>query len=204
MALDRSTSALSALLPALTLRAGGRCELCAREGELSPRSVPPAEPATADRSILLCADCDAGVDAPEGRPAARWSPLSEAIWSEVPAVKVQAWRLLSALSGEAWAAAALEAAYLDEDTLAWAEAGAREAPEAAEAEATARDSNGAVLREGDSVTLIKDLPVKGGGFTAKRGTLVKGIHLIGDPDHVEGSVNKIQIVLKTAFLKRVS
>ena len=41
------------------------------------------------------------------------------------------------------------------------------------------------------------------GFTAKRGTLVKGIRLTGDPEHVDGRVNKVAIVLKTRFLKKV-
>ena len=49
----------------------------------------------------------------------------------------------------------------------------------------------------------QDLDVKGGGFTAKRGTLVKGIRLIeGDPDNIEGRVNKMSLVLKVKFLKK--
>ena len=65
-----------------------------------------------------------------------------------------------------------------------------------------RDSNGTPLAEGDAVTLIKDLEVKGAGFTAKRGTLVKGIHLTDEAGMVEGRVNGITIVLKTQFLKK--
>jgi protein PhnA len=59
-----------------------------------------------------------------------------------------------------------------------------------------------VLVDGDAVTLIKDLDVKGANFTAKRGTLVKGIRLTDDPALVEGRVNGIAIYLKTAFLKK--
>jgi protein PhnA len=40
-----------------------------------------------------------------------------------------------------------------------------------------KDSNGAILKDGDNVTLIKDLKVKGTSATLKRGTLVKGIRL---------------------------
>jgi len=58
------------------------------------------------------------------------------------------------------------------------------------------------LTSGDSVTLIKDLDVKGTSFVAKRGTLVKGIRLTDNPEHVEGRVNKVSIVLKTQFLKK--
>lgn len=68
---------------------------------------------------------------------------------------------------------------------------------------TVRDSNGAELKEGDNVTLIKDLKVKGTSVTLKRGTLVKGIHLTDDPDEVECRVEKVKgLVLRTEFLKK--
>lgn len=65
-----------------------------------------------------------------------------------------------------------------------------------------KDSNGAVLVEGDSVTVIKDLKVKGGSSDLKRGTLVKKIHLVDDPDVVECRVNGSVLVLRTEFLKK--
>jgi alkylphosphonate utilization operon protein PhnA len=66
-----------------------------------------------------------------------------------------------------------------------------------------RDSNGALLKEGDNVTLIKDLKVKGTSVTLKRGTMVKGIHLTDDPDEVECRVEKVKgLVLRTEFLKK--
>lgn len=68
----------------------------------------------------------------------------------------------------------------------------------------ARDSNGAVLAEGDSVQVIKDLKVKGTSSTLKRGTLIKNIHLTEDPEEIECRVEKIKgLVLKTCFLKKV-
>lgn len=66
------------------------------------------------------------------------------------------------------------------------------------------DSNGNVLNAGDSVTLIKDLIVKGGGFSASRGTLVKNLVLTSNPKHVEGRVNGTIIVLVAAFLKKAN
>ena len=67
-----------------------------------------------------------------------------------------------------------------------------------------KDSNGALLNEGDSVTLIKDLKVKGTSVTLKRGTLVKGIHLTDNEEEVECRVEKVKgLVLKTCFLKKV-
>ena len=66
----------------------------------------------------------------------------------------------------------------------------------------ARDSNGALLAEGDSVTLIKDLKVKGSSLTLKRVTLVKNIHLTNSASEVEGRAGGSTMVLKTAFLKK--
>lgn len=66
-----------------------------------------------------------------------------------------------------------------------------------------KDSNGAVLSEGDSVQVIKDLKVKGGSSDLKRGTLIKKIHLIGDPGNIECRVDGSTLVLKTIFLKKV-
>lgn len=66
-----------------------------------------------------------------------------------------------------------------------------------------RDSNGTALSEGDSVTVIKDLKVKGTSLTIKRGTLIKGIHLTDDEEEIECKVEKIKdLVLKTCFLKK--
>lgn len=66
-----------------------------------------------------------------------------------------------------------------------------------------RDSNGNLLSEGDSVTLIKDLPVKGANVTLKRGTTIKNIRLTDDPAEIECNAEKVKgLVLKTCFLKK--
>ena len=66
-----------------------------------------------------------------------------------------------------------------------------------------KDANGAILNQGDNVVLIKDLPVKGAGFTAKRGTAVRGISLVADnPAHIEGRVEGQRIVILTQFVKK--
>lgn len=70
-------------------------------------------------------------------------------------------------------------------------------------DAETKDSNGAPLAEGDSVQVIKDLKVKGGSSDLKRGTLIKKIHLIGDPDNIECRVDGSTLVLKTIYLKKV-
>jgi protein PhnA len=66
-----------------------------------------------------------------------------------------------------------------------------------------KDSNGNTLHDGDSVTLIKDLKVKGSSETLKRGTLVKSIRLTGNPEEIECNTKQVKgLVLRTEFLKK--
>ena len=67
-----------------------------------------------------------------------------------------------------------------------------------------KDSNGNVLSTGDTVTLIKDLKVKGsGGVTLKRGTVIKNIRLTLDADEIECNADKVKgLVLRTEFVKK--
>lgn len=66
-----------------------------------------------------------------------------------------------------------------------------------------KDSNGAVISDGDTVQVIKDLKVKGMSKTLKRGSTIKGVRLTGNPEQIECRIGKSTIVLKTAFMKRV-
>ena len=65
-----------------------------------------------------------------------------------------------------------------------------------------KDSNGNILKDGDTVKLIKDLKVKGSSITLKRGTVVKNIKLIDDADEVDCRVEKMASVLRTEFLAK--
>ncbi|RIK93187.1 MAG: PhnA protein [Proteobacteria bacterium] len=66
-----------------------------------------------------------------------------------------------------------------------------------------KDSNGNILQDGDSVSLIKDLKVKGTSTTLKRGTLVKNIRLTGNTAEVECNTKQVKgLVLKSEFLKK--
>ena len=67
----------------------------------------------------------------------------------------------------------------------------------------AKDSNGNVLNDGDSVTLIKDLKVKGSSINLKRGTVVKKIRLTDNEQEVDCRVNGMSMVLRTEFLRKV-
>ena len=69
-------------------------------------------------------------------------------------------------------------------------------------DSTPRDSNGAELIDGDSVTVIKDLKVKGSSMVIKRGTKVKSIRLTDNSDEVDCKIDGSSIVLKTCFLKK--
>ncbi len=67
-----------------------------------------------------------------------------------------------------------------------------------------RDVNGNVLNEGDTVTVIKDLKVKGSSIPLKQGTVIRNIRLVADDaENIEGNSDKIKgLVLKTCFLKK--
>jgi protein PhnA len=127
-----------------------------------------------------------------------WRCLNDSMWNQEPAVQVMSYRLLHKLSAESWAQDALEMIYMADDVKTWAEQGIA----AAEREGPTRDSNGTELQDGDDVTLIKDLKVKGANFTAKQGTMVRGITLTDNPEHIEGKVNGTRIVLVSAYLKK--
>lgn len=66
-----------------------------------------------------------------------------------------------------------------------------------------KDSNGKLLRDGDSVTVIKDLKVKGSSKTLKAGTKIKKIRLVDGDHDVECKVDGMGVMLKSKFLKRV-
>ncbi len=66
-----------------------------------------------------------------------------------------------------------------------------------------RDSVGNVLADGDQVTLIKDLTVKGAGQTLKRGTLIKSIRLTGDAQEIDCRYDGIKgLVLRAEFVRK--
>ena len=91
--------------------------------------------------------------------------------------------------------------YLSDEELAWAKSYGDGIDE--EDRVIHKDANGAVLAAGDTVSLVKDLNVKGGGFTAKRGTSVRNITL--DPnnsEYIEGKVEGQKIVILTQYVKK--
>lgn len=165
------------------------CPLCtAATNDLTDVDVPGG---TAPASVAICHTCDAQLGAPSED---HFRALALTMWSDDPAIQVLAYRTLGKL-GTPWAQDLADQLYLDDDTRAWADNVA--------AASAHKDAHGATLNAGDSVVLVKDLTVMGAGFTAKRGTAVRGIALVPDnPAHIEGRVEGQRIVILTEFVKR--
>jgi len=190
-----------AIEKALQARSESKCELCGATDNLGVFAVPPTSDGSADQSILACSTCSSQIENPEATDANHWRCLNDSMWSQVPAVQVVAWRMLTRLRGEGWPQDLLDMMYMEDETKAWAEAGVDGAGE--EEKIIHRDCNGAILEAGDSVTLTKDLDVKGSSLTAKRGTAVRNIRLVQDhEDQIEGRVDGQQIVILTKFVKK--
>lgn len=91
----------------------------------------------------------------------------------------------------------------DEASGEWLPASELAARQAAEGAVEVRDSVGNLLQDGDQVTLIKDLEVKGAGQTLKRGTLIKAIRLTGDPQEIDCKYEGIKgLVLRAEFVRK--
>ncbi|MCW8870130.1 MAG: PhnA domain-containing protein [Proteobacteria bacterium] len=183
---------------ALQQRSNQQCELCRSEDNLSAFLVTPKEGNDISDYVHICEQCRRQIDNPENMDVNHWHCLNDSIWSEVPAVKVLAWRVLQHLQKNHGPQDLLDMMYLTDEESTWARSGFS----TGDAEKH-RDSNGHELLDGDDVTLIKDLKVKGAGFTAKQGTKVKNISLVADnPAHIEGKVESQRIVILTEFVKK--
>ena len=185
----------------LLARSESKCELCSSTENLTVYEVPPESDGNPEQSVLLCDTCKDQIENPDKVDANHWRCLNDTMWSQIPAVQVMAWRMLSRLRAEGWPQDLLDMLYLDDDLLTWAQSTGEGIND--EDKVIHKDSNGAVLETGDTVTLIKDLTVKGANFTAKRGTAVRKISLVPDnAKHIEGRVEGQQIVILTEFVKK--
>jgi protein PhnA len=176
-------------------RSSSACELCGSAEDPEDRVIAPKTGASDDERVVLCAHCRKQMDQADAMDPNHWRCLSNSIWSPVPAVQVLSWRILRQMADQDWAADLLGQIYLDEATMEWAQAN--------EENILHQDSNGNTLQNGDTVTLIQDLPVKGANFTAKRGTAVRGIRLVPDNrEQIEGKVNEQHIVILTRYVRK--
>ncbi|MBK9191431.1 MAG: PhnA domain-containing protein [Crocinitomicaceae bacterium] len=182
-------------------RSNSTCEICGSKNNLSVFNISLTKNESADESALLCSTCTDQISNPEKTDAQHWRCLNDCMWSEVPAVKIISWRMLNRLRGEGWPNDLLDMLYLNDDELKLAQATGEGLDE--EDKIIHKDSNGALLANGDTVVLIKDLDVKGGGFTAKRGTAVRNIMLVdNNAEHIEGKVEGQHIVILTKYVKK--
>ena len=191
------------LLKKLEQRSDNTCELCGSKENLTMYQVSPSTDADENDSILICQTCSDQIENTDKVDINHWRCLNDSMWSEVTAVQVVAWRMLTRLKSEGWPQDLLDMMYLDEENLAWAKATGE--GEVDENQIIHRDVNGVVLQAGDSVVLIKDLKVKGSSLVAKQGTAVRRISLDRDnAEFIEGKVGPTQIVIITKYVKKIS
>ncbi len=178
-------------------RSGHSCELCQSKSSLSVHEVEPCD-GSAEQCLLICKQCEDFLGKSDADSVNHWRCLNDSMWSPIPAVQVTAYRQLKTIAAHGWPQTLIDTLYLEPDIQAWADSDNT----LDELTPLVVDSNGSQLNAGDTVTIIKDLDVKGAGFTAKRGTSVKNINVGSDPSHIEGRVNGVRIMLKTCFLKK--
>jgi protein PhnA len=175
-------------------RANNCCELCNSTENLEIYEVLPSD-GSVEEAILVCSICQEQLKDNSKIDENHWHCLNDAMWSEVNAVKVVAFRMLTILKKQDM----LDMIYLEDTILNWAKKGL----EAEENKIIHKDANGVILNVGDTVSILKDLEVKGAGFTAKRGTAVRNIGLPQDDEsHIEGRVNGTKIMILTKYLKK--
>lgn len=177
-------------------RANSQCELCAATNDLSVYVVPNGDE-TANQSVLVCGTCNEQLNDDSKLEESHWHCLNDAMWSELDAVKVVAYQMLHKLKNQDL----IDMMYLEDDVKAWADAGLE--VEEDEPSEIKKDANGVILNSGDSITVLKDLDVKGSHIVAKRGTVVKNIRMCDVSGHIEGKINGTSIYLKCEFIKKM-
>lgn len=186
----------------LKQRSGGVCELSGEAGNLNLYEVEPTDGNQPERAILISDKALAQIEKREEPDSVYWEKiLPTSMWSEVPGVQVVSWRMFNRFRNESWAADALDMMYLDDETLEWAKASGDHTGDGTVE--LHKDSNGNILQNGDTVSLTKDLDVKGSSLVAKIGTAVRNIRLVRDNhEQIEGKIDGQSIVILTKFVKK--
>jgi len=188
-----------ALSRELNKRCESKCELCGGEESLSTYIVSPKNGDKLEEQVAICATCNDQMEDVDKMDINHWRCLNDSMWNSEPAIQVLSYRLLHKLGAESWAQDAINMIYMEPDTMEWAQEGIEDESE----KIVHKDSNGNILENGDTVTLIQDLNVKGASLTAKRGTAVRRIRLSHDnAEHIEGKVDGQHIVILTKFVKK--
>ena len=178
-------------------RSGSVCEICGSDENLVVYLVEPKTEDIPENCILITKNLKDQIENPETMNPNDWRGLSDSMWNENLPVQIVSWRMLARLKNHDL----LDMMYLDEDALEWAKATGEADDD--EGKIIHKDSNGNILKDGDSVVLIKDLDVKGATFTAKRGAAVHNIKLVWDnAEQIEGRVENQHIVILTQYVKK--
>jgi len=160
-------------------------------------AVYPRSGASDDEKLVICSSCKNQLTGEVPLDANHWRCLNESMWNPVPAIQVISYRMLERLHEHAWALELKNQMYMDEATLEWARH--------KDTHLVHKDAFGNLLNDGDTVSLVKDLAVKGAGFTAKRGTAVRRIRCVHDNEnHIEGKVNGQTIIILTQYVKKMN
>lgn len=185
----------------LQKRSNNSCELCKNTEGLSVYHIIPNSKTLQD-SLYACPTCITQMQNVDAIDPNHWRCLNESMWSEHLPVKVMAWRMLNRIKSETWPQDLLDMMYLDDETLAFANAEGDGDDD--ENKPVHKDVNGVILKAGDSVVLIKDLKVKGSSMVAKQGTPVRRISLDHDnSEYIEGKVDGQHIVIITKYVKKL-
>ena len=180
----------------LNKRSNAKCELCGNEENLLSYIVFPKSGEKLEEQIAICNTCLTQMEG-DDLDKNHWRCLNDSMWSEFRAVQVISWRMLNRVLSSGWSQDLLDMMYLDVDALEWAKALGDGVEEAVKV------IHGNILENGDTITLIQDLNVKGAGFTAKRGAAMRRIRLVHDnPEHIEGKIDGQHIVLLTKYVKK--
>lgn len=178
-------------------RSDSKCEISGLEENLVVYTVPPKTEESLENSLIITQNLKNQIENPETTNPEDWRGLNESMWSEHLPVQIVCWRMLARLKNHDL----LEMMYLEEDALEWAKATGEGDDE--DGKIIHKDSNGNILKDGDSVVLIKDLDVKGANFTAKRGAAVHNIKLVWDDANlIEGRVENQTIYILTQYVKK--
>ena len=182
----------------LNKRSDAKCELCGNEENLSTYIVSPKSGEKLEEQIAICNTCLTQIEG-DDLDKNHWRCLNDSMWNGEPAIQVVSYRMLHRLNNESWAQDAINMIYMEPDTMEWAQEGIEDESE----KVIHKDGNGNILENGDTITLIQDLNVKGAGFTAKRGAAMRRIRLVHDnPEHIEGKIDGQHIVLLTKYVKK--
>ncbi|WP_291118581.1 PhnA domain-containing protein [Flavobacterium sp. UBA6135] len=178
-------------------RSNSKCEFSGLEENLVLYTVPPKTDENSTNCVLISQHLKNQIENPETTNPEDWRGLNESMWNEHLPVQIVSWRMLARLKNHDL----LDMMYLDEEALEWAKATGEGDDD--EEKIIHKDSNGNILKDGDSVVLIKDLDVKGANFTAKRGAAVHNIKLVWDnAEQIEGRVEGQHIVILTQYVKK--